>query len=230
MSIARRARDAFERFAPRAFLLEEDGAVTWGQLGDMTDRLAAHLRERGVSPGDRVLVALPNSRWCMAAYLATWHIGATLVAVNPSLTRRELAYQIGHSRPRAIVASAARIEVAWDAEREADTCVEVWLSDGEAAAAVDLRALPPRAATPPAGDDHPAAILYTSGTTGRPKGAVLGHNGILWAQERWRDCLGLSQEDVGYLGLPIFHSYGLILLFIEALLTGHPVVLRSGFE
>ena len=213
------------RHAERVFLVEEDRETTFGELHELANRVAADLRRKGIESGDRVMIVLPNSRWCIAAFFGCWKIGAIVVTANPALTARELGLQLAQSRPRAVIASAARMATVRAADREVGGGVKVWLAED------DMRELP---ASPPVTPllvaPAAAAILYTSGTTGVPKGAVLRHDGIYWAQQQWCDVLGLTEDDVVYAGMPLFHSYGLILLMVAAVMAGHRLVLRNGFE
>src|SRR3989441_3440860 len=180
--------------------------LTGDELKAQAEQVGGGLRDLGVAPGDRIgLYALSSLDWVIA-YLGAQRAGACVVPMNPDYHSAEVEHIVGNAEPSIVIA------------------------DGERAAVVrklGIRSVdvhdPPRGAPPAMPDltpDSPAAILYTSGTTGRPKGAVLDHGGLLaqarGAIEMWR----WTARDILVHALPLFHLHGLGMGLHGTLLSG----------
>jgi long-chain acyl-CoA synthetase len=197
-----------------------EASVTYERLDDLSGRVAGLLVGRGLAPGDRVGVMLPNVPEFAAVYYGVLRAGCVVVPMNPLLKRREVAYYVDDS--------GARLLFVWP---EADTV------DGVDTVVVDGSFLDLLAATPPvsevverAGDDT-AVILYTSGTTGQPKGAELTHaNLITNADVTSVDLLALGPDDVIFGGLPLFHSFGQTCTLNTAIAAGTTLTLLPRFD
>jgi malonyl-CoA/methylmalonyl-CoA synthetase len=197
--------------------------LTYGQMLDQTGRAANWLRETGVAQGDRVVVQAHKSPASVILYLACLRSGAVFIPLNTAYQESELSYFLSDAEPRLLVASAGL-----PAEAVAFGCtralIEGALPSAPWAQTTDL--LP----TAPATDGDPAAILYTSGTTGRSKGAVLTHGNlssnvqVLGKAWRWQD------DDVLLHALPIFHAHGLFVALHCALLGASPILFHERFD
>ena len=183
-----------------------DRHVTRGDLRTESEQVAGGLHELGVKPGDRVGMYAASSLDWVIAYLGAQRSGACVVPMNPDYRSAEVEH---------IVTNADPLLVITDDERAATV-------EGLGRRAVKVHK-PPRGAPPPMPDltsESPAAILYTSGTTGRPKGAVLDHGGLLaqarGAIEMWR----WTSADVLVHALPLFHLHGLGMGLHGTLLSG----------
>ncbi|MDO5699381.1 MAG: AMP-binding protein [Dermatophilus congolensis] len=188
----------------------EGNSTTYRELADEVRHIASVLADNGVGRGDRVLLLSPNRPEFLHVTLASWYLGAVLVPVNFRLSAGEVAYLVGNSEPSAVVASDRLMPVARAAMDEAGmggTGVPLWpleagtehgasLSEEEAGPAV-----PP--AVTQAGDD--AAIMYTSGTTGRPKGAVLTHGNFSSNAMRTARAWMIDETDIVMIASPLFH-------------------------
>ncbi|MCC7265747.1 MAG: AMP-binding protein [Caulobacteraceae bacterium] len=197
-----------------AFVVERDcfrrpdeGAVTYGDLVRAVDAAAERLRAEGVAPGDRVVLIAEKSWEVVAVYLATLKAGAVFVPLNPSYTPAELDYFLGDCRPKAVV-------------RDPPDFIA-----GALAAAV---ARP--SATEPRAPGDAASIVYTSGTTGRSKGAILTHGGLAANGEAVRRAWGFDGGDVLLHALPVFHVHGLYIALHCALLSSSPMVWLAKFS
>jgi malonyl-CoA/methylmalonyl-CoA synthetase len=191
---------------PDVVLRSGDRHVTRDQLRTEAERVAGGLHELGVTPGDRVGMYAASSLDWVIAYLGAQRSGACVVPMNPDYRSAEVAH---------IVTNADPLLVITDDERAATL-------EGLGRRVVNVHT-PPHGATPPMPDltpESPAAILYTSGTTGRPKGAVLDHGGLLaqarGAIEMWR----WSPSDILIHALPLFHLHGLGMGLHGTLLSG----------
>ena len=156
----------------RPAIRQDDLVLTYAQLRDSARRAASLLASLGVAPGDRVAVMLPNVAAFPIAFYGALAAGATVVPMNPMLKNREVAYYLGDSGAKVLFAwHEAAVEAAKGAAGTGTQILEV---DQPGMGAL-LAALPPApSAAEQAGDDT-AVILYTSGTTGLPKGAELTH-------------------------------------------------------
>ena len=205
-----------------------DQTFTYRDLDLASARVAGLLAERSIGAGDRVGIMLPNVPEFAAAYYGALRAGAVVVPMNPLLKAREVAHLLSDS--------GARLVFAWhEAATEAAT--------GGAEAGADLVVVDPAsflrdlASTTPAeqvvdrDDADTAVILYTSGTTGRPKGAELTHANLTRNVEvAQSDLLHLGPDDVVFGGLPLFHSFGQTCTLNVAMAAGATVVLLPRFD
>jgi long-chain acyl-CoA synthetase len=181
--------------------------LSYAQLRTAARRVAALLSSLGVGPSDRVGIMLPNVPAFPIAFYGALAAGAVVVPMNPLLKSREVAYYLGDSGAGVIFAwHAMAAEAAKGAAETGAQVVEVTEPD----LAGPLADLQPVAASVPRADDDDAVILYTSGTTGRPKGAELTHaNLTLNADLTGRTLLHSGPGDVIMGCLPLFHVFGL---------------------
>jgi acyl-CoA synthetase (AMP-forming)/AMP-acid ligase II len=196
---ARRAPDA-------AALACEADRRTFGELEERSNRLAGALAARGVGPGEHVAMLQYNGIEFVEAFLAIQKLGACAVPVNFRLSREEVAYVLGDCGARLAIADPEL------APRAGAVETLVVGPDYEAA----LAAARERPDHEPKGDDL-AFLMYTSGTTGRPKGAMLSHQNLVVNTTNWLYEVGARPDDVWLSGLPLFHIGGLngILPFVH---------------
>jgi long-chain acyl-CoA synthetase len=195
------ARDAA---APAVRLGEQ--ALTYGELDDRSARLATLLREHGLARGDRVGVMLPNVLEFPVAYYGVLRAGGIVVPMNVLLKRREIAFYLEDSGSKLLLAWHGFLGDA--ADGAADAGSELFAVEPEAFAAT-LDALDPTADLIDTDAEDTAVILYTSGTTGKPKGAELSHRNLDQNSEiASRTTLMVSAGDVVLGALPLFHSFG----------------------
>ncbi|MFM2389645.1 MAG: hypothetical protein RLZZ437_1200, partial [Pseudomonadota bacterium] len=216
-------------FAPlagrtEAVLTLADGAVISGQAFlAMVAQKAHALRSVGVVPGDRVAVQVAKSPAALATYGACVAIGAVYLPLNTAYTPAEIGYFLADATPRVFVCNPAVAPPVGP---------HVLTMDGAGAGSLaDLAAGMPDRIDPVArGANDLAALLYTSGTTGRSKGAMLSQGNLLSnAQvlvEHWR----FTADDVLLHALPIFHTHGLFVATNVALLSGAAMIFLSGFN
>ena len=228
------AADQLARWArrtPDTWALRFDGGGrTYAELDERVTRLARVLADRGVGTGDRVAVLGLNSMEVWEAYLAGVRLGAVVVPVNFRLVADEVAYVLTDSGATALLVDAALTEVATKARGQAPGVTTVLTLGG------DLEDAMAAASAEPPGvevdETAPAFIMYTSGTTGRPKGAVLTHRNLLMHVFSQVTHLGWGDDDrVGVPGAPLFHIAGLAGGLPPLLLGGTHVILKSsGFD
>ncbi|MDR2857315.1 MAG: AMP-binding protein [Novosphingobium sp.] len=206
----------------------EDGrtAIAFADLDDRTGRLAARLRALGAKVGDRIVVQVEKSPENVLLYLAAERAGLVYVPLNTAYTSAELAYFLGDAEP-AVVVCRPSDEAAVRGLMTAGRLVTLGV-DGSGSLLDDIPAEPlpvvERAAT------DLAAILYTSGTTGRSKGAMLTHGNLLSNALTLKDLWGWRPDDVLIHILPIYHVHGLFVALHGALLAGATVLFHRGFD
>ncbi len=185
----------------------DDLTLTYAQLREAAGRMSALLAAHGVQPGDRVGIMLPNVPAFPISFYGALAAGAVVVPMNPLLKSREVAYYLGDSGARVVLAWHAAAGEA--AKGAADAGAEAIAAQTPDMAGL-LAGFAPAAGDPGRHDEDDAVILYTSGTTGRPKGAELTHAGLVRnAEITARTLLRNQAGDVTMGCLPLFHVFGL---------------------
>ncbi|MGY1744464.1 AMP-binding protein [Blastococcus sp. SYSU D00695] len=213
-SLAALVRDAARRGPDAPAVVAGDTRLTWAELDALVDRAAAGYAERGLGPGERVAVQLPNGVDWLRATLGALRAGLVVVPVNTAYTDAELKHVLTDSGAALLVARGERAPVAGVA-----VCPGPPEGDGA----------PPEVAPEP---DRPAFLAYTSGTSGRPRGAILSTAALRANQEQ---CLAVQPppvrpDDRVLLVLPLFHVYGLNAGFGLVAATGACAVLMESFD
>ncbi|NDK23145.1 AMP-binding protein [Streptomyces sp. TR1341] len=208
-------------------LVSDLGSMTYTELLAASKRAAAVLRERGVRPGDRVGVMTYNTPAFAVAAFGIWRAGAALVPVNHKLTAPELAYVARHSKLRvAVVAEELSGRV-----REGAPEVDVLTTDDTGGGEFDtLVAGAPEWEGVEVGPEAVAQVLYTSGTTGAPKGCLHAHRGLSAVPAYTTAAAGLRREDRFLLAMPIWHASPLNNWFLSMIYLGGTVVLLKEYQ
>ncbi|WP_406856037.1 malonyl-CoA synthase [Alsobacter sp. KACC 23698] len=197
----------------KLFIETSDGRrFTYADMLDLSARLAHVLTSRGVQTGDRVAVQVEKSAEAIMLYLACLRAGAVYLPLNTAYTLAELEYFIGDAEPRMVVASPRNgAALGQLASRLGVSATETLGTSGDGSLMELARSMPADFADVARSKDDLAAILYTSGTTGRSKGAMLTHwnlaSNALTLEEYWR----FTADDLLLHALPIFHTHGLFV-------------------
>jgi long-chain acyl-CoA synthetase len=234
MNIADNVDRAARHFPDRPAIIFEGRQISYRQLRDQVDRVARGLLDQGVVVGDRVALFLPNIPEFFVAYLAAQKIGAIAVAVNVMLTSEELGYIVEDSGAGLLFTTAdllSRLEGVLERGFSSDRVVLCEgaapgfqrLADLGAGSTGQLRPLVLEASTP-------AAILYTSGTTGKQKGATLSHGNVLSNVVGTLHCLRTLPDDRLLLYLPLFHCFGQNYIANAGLAAAATLVMHRRFE
>ncbi|MEO1000782.1 MAG: AMP-binding protein, partial [Pseudomonadota bacterium] len=202
--------------------------VTYGELWDGAARAAAALSRAGVRAGDRVAVQVEKSLAALEIYLGTVMAGGVFLPLNPAYTPAEMAYFLEDAEPAVFVCDPARA-AALGAE-SGPAAVFTLDGAGRGSWAPAATAEAPVAAPLPRGPDDLAAILYTSGTTGRSKGAMLTHRNLSSNAEVLARAWAFTEGDHLIHALPIFHSHGLFVATNVTLVAGSSVHFLPGFD
>ena len=216
-----------ERAGPKPFLIEGGmTALSYADLDQRTGQLAARLHLLGGQIGDRIVVQVEKSPENVLLYLAALRAGIVYVPLNTAYTSAELAYFLENAEPSVVV---CRPEDESEVQGLMTSGRLVTLgSDGSGSLLDDLslEVLPVEQRAP----SDLAAILYTSGTTGRSKGAMLTHANLLSNALTLKDLWGWQSQDVLIHILPIYHVHGLLVALHGALLAGASVLFHRGFD
>lgn len=210
-----------------------DRALTWGELRDTELRYTQALRRAGVAEGDRVGLLLRNSTDYVSLFFACARAGAIAVRVNWRLTPRELQFALDDSETETLVFDAEFAESL--AEIRSDVPVKRYVVRGDGGRQLDW-AVPlaefvadssaDPGGFPVVGFETPVSIMYTSGTTGRPKGAVCTHGNLMWMAaiqaQKWK----IDSTSVAHTAGPLFHAGGFEALLLPAL-TSHGTIVTS---
>ena len=209
--------------------------TTWRELDQRVGSLAGALHRRGVGFGDRVLILMLNRTEFIESFLAINKLGAIAVPVNFRMTPSEIAFLVSDCQARVVITESVLANVA-AAVRDLDATLATVIvsggadgADGEATLNYEDLMTEGGADPPPVDipDDSPALIMYTSGTTGRPKGAVLTHNNLAGQAMTHLFTNGADiNNDIGFIGVPLFHIAG-IGNTVFGLLLGRPTVIYS---
>jgi malonyl-CoA/methylmalonyl-CoA synthetase len=226
--------DAFAAAIPsegKAVVTLASGArVSYGELFGVAARIAAYLAQSGVAPGDRVAVQVEKSWQNLALYLACVRAGAAFLPLNTAYPLAELEYFLGDAEPAFIVCRPeAERDIGTLCARLGTATVASLGTNGQGsllAAAAAATPVPPAARGP----HDLAAILYTSGTTGRSKGAMLTHDNLLSNARTLIDCWRFTEADVLLHALPIFHTHGLFVACNVLLLAGGSMIFLARFD
>ncbi|HVF04379.1 MAG TPA: AMP-binding protein [Frankiaceae bacterium] len=218
MNLADLVREAARRSPDKPALLYRDSSMTWGELEWHVSVTASGLAALGLQAGDRVAIQLGNTPGFVVSYFGTLRGGFVAVPVNTGYTAAELAHVLGDSGAAAVVCTRSAAPTMLDLKRDLPSLREVVVSDAAEApeGTTSLDAVGERGdtlgtATYPRGGDDLAVLIYTSGTSGRPKGAMLSHRALTANLDQ---CTAITppvvqEDDVVLLVLPLFHIYGL---------------------
>jgi long-chain acyl-CoA synthetase len=211
----------------RPAIRQGDVVLTYAQLDDASSRVAAMLRRHGVGPGDRVGLMLPNVASFPVVYYGVLRAGGVVVPMNPLLKSREVAFHLGDSEAKVIFSFAGAAEDARKGAAQAGA-EAVLVRPGEFESS--LAELAPETGFAPRSDSDTAVILYTSGTTGKPKGAELTQANMARNAEVSSRLFSLGPGDVIFGGLPLFHSFGQTCGLNAAVQSGACVTLLPRFD
>jgi len=220
---ARRARKTPHRTA----VVHGGTALTYGELHTRTTRLAHALRARGVRRGDRIAYLGPNHPSFLETLFAAGMLGAIFVPQNTRLAGPEIAYQLADSGAKVLVYGSSHAGLV--AGLPGSTDVRVYLEVGPEYEEL-LAASTDEPIDEPVAADDTCLILYTSGTTGRPKGAMLSHANVTWNSVNFLIDKDLHADERALVSAPLFHIAGLTVLTLPVLMKGGTCVLVEAFD
>ncbi len=208
----------------------EGRVVSYGDLDGLTGRMANALVGFGVRPGDRVAVQVEKSVEALLLYLATVRAGAIYLPLNTAYTLPELDYFIRDAEPRLVVVDPARAAAIADLALPIGATVATLDASGSGTLAETAANADEAFRDAARGPDDLAAILYTSGTTGRSKGAMLTHENLASNARTLVEAWRFTADDVLLHALPIFHTHGLFVATNTVLFSGGGMILLPRFD
>ncbi|MGD2271026.1 MAG: class I adenylate-forming enzyme family protein [Desulfobacterales bacterium] len=202
--------------------------VSYHELNNDSNRLANYFLDQGVAKGDRVVLYLPKSIFFVTAHLALQKIGAMSVPLNPGFKKSEMAYLLGDADPKLVVAGSTQDKTINQVDPRLTTLVidseiayrKLGFFRSTSAETPEIKLAP----------DDPGLIVYTSGTTGNPKGAVLTQNNLIHDAANIIRIWEISDSDVLCHALPLFHVHGLCFALHTALLAGASILMLDEFS
>ncbi|MFP3947395.1 MAG: long-chain-fatty-acid--CoA ligase [Longimicrobiales bacterium] len=249
LNLAMLLDDAARNFPEREAVVSGSTRMTYGELGAAACKVAGALRDRGIGPGDRVALSCVNVAYFPIVYYGILKAGATVVPLNVLLKGPEIAYHLQDSGAKAYfcfegTSELPMAELGRQGFEESPDCdfMVVLTADPEADSPIEgtetltelMAGRSPDFSTADRDTNDTAVILYTSGTTGRPKGAELTHSNMLVNAIVSRDLhiklIDVNEVQVSLVALPLFHSYGQTVLMNGGILDKCTLVLVPRFE
>ncbi|UCH33280.1 MAG: long-chain fatty acid--CoA ligase [Armatimonadota bacterium] len=244
MTLGKMLDESARRFRHRACLIFRGKRTTYGEFADLTDRYARAMYDIGIRKGDRVAIWALNGPEFVTAYYGNAKLGAISVPINTTFTPEEAHYILSDAGAKAIVAHAAyepALHQIWQRLPDLQHGIVIPAEDApssflrwddlmqqgaDALARADESALDfkERGMT-----RDVAVFLYTSGTTGHPKGAMLTHRNIIWDAEACHRAIPLDRDDVALCVLPMFHSFAELVLMVFPVTIGASVAILERF-
>ncbi|MBR1216952.1 malonyl-CoA synthase [Bradyrhizobium sp. U87765 SZCCT0131] len=208
----------------------DGGRISYGDLIERSGRAANYLVSRGVKVGDRVAVQVDKSVEALVLYLATVRAGAVFLPLNTAYTLNEIEYFVGDAEPSLIVCDPARADGIGELAKRVGAGVDTLDAAGHGSLADGAARQDAAFATVARGGDDLAAILYTSGTTGRSKGAMLSHDNLASNSQTLVDTWRFTDRDVLIHALPIYHTHGLFVASNVTLFARASMIFLSKFD
>ena len=216
----------------RPFIIKPDGAViTYGDTLAASGRIANMLQAKGVKPGDRIAVQVEKSPEAILLYLGCARAGVVFLPLNTAYTLTEVEYFVGDAEPAMVVCTPQRRDsIGPMAKKLGVAHVETLGTAGDGSVMDAARGQPDAFETVSRGPDDLAALLYTSGTTGRSKGAMLTQKNLSSNAFTLRDVWRFTADDVLLHALPIFHTHGLFVATNTTLVAGSSMIFLPKFD
>lgn len=231
MNIAAHFRSAYADALERPCLILSDGAtVTYAALDDLSARFAAALQAAGFEPGDRVVAQVEKSVANVALYLGVLRAGGVYAPLNTGYTAAEVSYFIENAGPRVVVCRPEDAEAIGAVVGANGALLKTMSQSPTGGLWAEALATAPAPEIAARANDDLAAIVYTSGTTGRSKGAMLTHANLIDNATVLNALWGFSDRDVLLHALPLFHVHGLFVALHASLLSAAPMIFMNTFD
>ena len=225
--------DSAARWGEKTAVIYKDRGISFRELAEKVDSLATALADMGIRKGDRVALFLPNSPEFIIGFFGIVKAGGVPTSMNPSYKEREVAHQYADSEAKVIIAHEGLYPVVRKAAREVPIANIILVGERGAEGAHRLAELLERyRPNPPILEidvkEDLAALPYTSGTTGRPKGVMLTHYNLMANWRQFMEAVSVTERDTLLIFLPFYHIYGSMLMG-GAILAGATQVLMERF-
>jgi len=204
--------------------------LSYGAFFSLTAQIAHVLARAGLAAGDRVVVQAPKSIEMVALYAATIRAGGVFLPLNTAYTADEVRYFVGDAAPRIIVCNPGKAQGMEEVSESAAATLFTLGPTGQGTLMQDVPSMPTAFDTVPRQAGDLAALLYTSGTTGRSKGAMLSHENLLSNTHALTELWQITSDDTLIHALPIFHTHGLFVAFNTCILAAARIHFMAGFN
>ncbi|HEY3790774.1 MAG TPA: class I adenylate-forming enzyme family protein [Bradyrhizobium sp.] len=207
-----------------------DSRMTWREVAQRSAGIAAGLQTRGVQRGDRLALLLGNRIEFALVMFAAARLGAVTVLLSTRQQKPEIAYALNDCGAVMIIHEASLAERLPDAADVPELKVRIAIDDSRRSAFADLAGAAPLAGHAEVGEEDTAMILYTSGTTGRPKGAMLAHCNIIHSAMVFVACMELTGSDRSIAAVPLAHVTGVIANIMTMVCCGGTLIIMAEFK
>lgn len=245
LNLAITLEESARRFPQKTAIVFSETRLNYAQLNGAANQVANGLKSIGIEPGDKVALTCPNLPYFPMVYYGILKAGAIVVPLNVLFKRREIAYHLADSEAKAYFCFQGTPQLPMGEEgfaglNEADGCEQFFMITADPAGPSPIEGTktlgmlmhnqPPTFDTVQTRSENGAVILYTSGTTGQPKGAELSHFNMFFNAVITSNMLGLSPDDIGLVVLPLFHSFGQTVQMNADIYAGATSVLLPRFD
>lgn len=232
MNIANHLERTAQRNPSRPAIVFQETSISYGQLANDAHQLAAWLAQHGIRQGDRVALLLPNIPAFMIGYIAAQMLGAIAVSLNTMLKADELHFTLDDSGATALITTADLLQQVPRARLP--NLQTIVIAEGKSTNFPTLDLILAGSLAPTTTVDlqpnAPAAIVYSSGTTGFPKGVTLSHNNVVTNMAAKEYYCGIRPDDRLLLFVPLFHCFGQNAIMNSAFYAGATIILQRGFD
>lgn len=234
MNLYQALSEKFAQAGDRVAVRMPETGLSWSfnQLSARAAQYASLLTAEGLQPGDRVAVQVEKCAEALALYLGVLQSGGTYLPMNTAYTKSELKYFVENAEPAFVVSAESQGEIFAEINGQVENAFKFFTLEGDSVGTIceAVNQQPTAFETVDRDDNDLAAILYTSGTTGRPKGAMISHSNLLSNGRVLLDYWGWEEGDVLLHALPIFHVHGLFVACSCALLNASEMIFFSKFD
>ena len=232
MNLARLVEDAAQNFAERPALISENQRISYKQLNCSVNAIAHFLKQTGITKGDKVALMLPNIPEFVYCYFAVVKLGAIAVTLNTLSTSYELSYLLENSDAKVLLTVESARKRYEEIKDKLSSCKSLITVDSSDQTSLFKKALdqgPFSNPSIPVAPEDPAVIIYTSGLTGKPLGAVLTHRNLYSQSNLIGSLVKKTPEDKGLSLIPLFHAFGATANMIAIMRVGCSVVMMDRF-
>ena len=232
MNLGRMLEESCRQYPDHVAVIYENLKLTYTELNRDVNALGNHLKSLGIQKGDKVALMLPNCPEFVISYFAILKIGAVVVTLNAMSTAYELHYLLGNSDAKALITTLSLAKRFEEIKADLPLCRHLIATGGLQNNSPFREALTKKSAAldiPVIDEEDPAVMIYTSGLTGKPLGAVLTHHNLLSQSTLLKSEVGGTDKDRCLAVIPFFHSFGACANMVNALRIGASMVLMDRF-
>ncbi|MEH6996135.1 long-chain-fatty-acid--CoA ligase [Neobacillus drentensis] len=226
-------KNSAEKYPDRFVYTFLDRSVTYQELDAMVDIVASGLYENGIGKGDRVALLLGNCPEFVIAYYGILRTGASVVPINPIFTSREIEYILSNSKAKVVIANQGLSPILSSLENKLEDLQMTFYTES-----INtfysweqlLHSMKNDFVSPPIDENDLAVVLYTSGTTGNPKGAMLSHRNMASNAESFGEFFGFTKDDRIIATLPMFHVFCMTVCINTPIRSGAHILITPKFD